>query len=74
MEKLYWTKYILEFDEETNMYVNTGELIPIQESTLGFYPDGDAIAVDMNGISYTKYKKHPERYELVNFKLIEKKD
>ena len=69
--KLYWTKYIYEFDKETNTYTNTGELIPIQES-IDFIPDGDAIGVDMNGISYSKYKKHPDDYTLIDFKLVKK--
>ena len=71
MEKLYWTKYVFELDEE-GFPTGEGKLILIQESDLGFIPDGDAIEVNMNGSKYKTYLKNPDNYELIDFKLFKK--
>lgn len=69
---IYWTKPELVWDEDQNMNIPTGKLLPVQESEEDFVPDGDGFQVDMGEIKYSTYKKKPENYEIVDGVVIKK--
>lgn len=70
---IYWTKQEFALDEETGVLVPTGNLIPVQQSSEDYVPDGDGFAVELGDkISYSSYKKNPEAYEIVNGVVVKK--
>lgn len=71
---IYWTKPKFIRDEETGMIVGKDGYEIIQETDMGFVPDGDGFEVDMNDIKYKTYIKHPEDYEIIQGVLVKKEN
>lgn len=66
---IYWTKPKTEYNEELEMYIEVGGFEEIKECEDDFVPDGSGFEVDLNGVTYKKYLKSPDKYTVVNGKL-----
>ena len=63
---IYWTKRML-----TEEGFPTDKLETIKEETeFDFVTDGDGFEINMNGIDYQDYINNPDKYDIINGKLI----